>query len=327
MKKAALYFSLCINANLWAQSNFFEQDFDDLSTLTWSQHNDSLITTATEPFPHTKFNHIRGGISSNAILDTTYTSGSISNRSLKVSIPDSVIVPSHYGRSISYYLGGQVIRGNPTIDTTYFSGGHEIRDSYSADQNEMYLRYHIKLDANWLFNSEHIVKVPGLAGTYNSGAGGMWPDLPDSLGWSARMLWGQGPEHSTSEVSPISYVYHLDQKCGNTFQNCGTGDHFPSDDNGAVRWEDLTRYQTGEWHRVEQRIKMNDLGNNNGLTEVWIDGKLDTALSTYQLRFTSADSIKINRLWADIYYGGKYLSPANNDLYLDDGARLAQIFV
>ena len=41
-------------------------------------------------------------------------------------------------------------------------------------------------------------------------------------------------------------------------------------------------------------------------------------MSKSGLRFTTADTIGINRAWADIYYGGGYTSPADNTLYLDD---------
>ena len=313
-------------------TTYFAQDFDDWEDRnfrTWSQHNDSTITTATEALPHVKFNHIQGGLPERATLDITYASGVsgvIANRSLKVFIPNMEGEPEspHYGRSISYYLGGKVVRGDAAVDTTW-KKGQPIRDSFVPDNDEMYLRYHIKLDSSWMFepagDKAHVVKIPGLAGTHKSGSGDMWPQDPDSLGWSARMLAGRGPEYGPDEWSPISYVYHLDQKCGNLVHSCGTGDHFPSGSDG-VEWDLLPRHQMGQWYRIEQRIKMNDPNNGpgqgNGLIEVWIDGEKDPDLCNYELRYTTADTIGINRLWADIHYGGKYLSPADNTLYLDN---------
>ena len=306
-------------------TTYFAQDFDDWEDRnfhTWSQHNDKLINTGNQALPHVKFNHIRGGPAKNAILDTfppSPPSGVIDNRSLKVEIPPL----SSYGRSISYYLEGQVVRGDPGVDTTYFSGGLPIRDSFVPDNDEMYLRYHVKLDARWEFDPDevNVVKIPGLAGTYNAGAGRKWPQDPDSLGWSARMLAGRHPDYGTKEWSPISYVYHLDQKCGNTDHSCESGDHIPSNSEG-VQWDLLPLLQEGQWYRIEQRIKMNDPnsapGQGNGLIEVWIDGKKDPDLCNYELRYTTADTIGINRLWADVYYGSQYLSPADNTLFLDN---------
>ena len=62
----------------------------------------------------------------------------------------------------------------------------------------------------------------------------------------------------------------------------------------------------------------NGPGQGNGLIEVWINGEKDPDLCNYQLRYTTADTIGINRLWADIHYGGKYQSPADNTLFLDN---------
>ena len=144
------------------------------------------------------------------------------------------------------------------------------------------------------------------------------------------MLAGRGPGYTDDEWSPISYVYHLDQECGNTDHSCGHGDHIPSDSDGEVQWDRLSdlKLQMGQWYRIEQRIKMNDTDNmndpdndpdqGNGLIEVWIDGKKDPDLCNYELRYTTADTIGINRLWADIYYGGQYESPADNTLFLDN---------
>ena len=328
MKKAILYGILCLSVHASAQdTTYFAQDFDDWEDRnfrTWSQHNDKMINTGNQALPHVRFNHIRGGSKNNAILDITYDSGVIVNRSLKVSIPSL----SSYGRSISYYLGGQVVRGDAAVDTTY--RGRPIRDSFVPDNDEMYLRYHIKLDPSWVFRTAgakaHVVKIPGLAGTHKSGSGRMWPQDPDSLGWSARMLAGRGPGYTDDEWSPISYVYHLDQECGNTDHSCGHGDHIPSDSDGAVRWDVLSHPDStlkllmGQWYRIEQRLKMNDTdpGQGNGLIEVWINGKKENALCNYELRYTTADTIGINRLWADIYYGGQYESPADNTLFLDN---------
>ncbi len=325
MIKRVLLLAVCVSANLSAQTIFFKQDFDDFSVPTWASHYDETIFTPLGSLPDaSEFNFIRGGHPLNAILDTVGT-----NRSLEIFIPDSTLAVSwnkHFGRSISYYFGGRVVAIDSTIKRTEFSGGLPIWDAYAGEQNEVYLRYNLKIASNWQYDVEDVVKVPGLTGTYNAGAGGIPPDLSKGhLGWSARTLWAQGPTatHSVTEASPISYVYHLGQRCGYTITTCDTGDHIPADPaDGKVIWSSLPKYQIGTWHRVEQRIKMNTysggVANANGEIEVWIDGIRISAISTDTLRFTTADSIRINRVWADIHYGGKYQSPADNYLYLDD---------
>lgn len=52
-----------------------------------------------------------------------------------------------------------------------------IPDS-TRNNDEMYLRYHVTLGEGWFFERNQLVKIPGLAGTYNAGAGGWKPD-PD----------------------------------------------------------------------------------------------------------------------------------------------------
>ena len=318
MKKAILYSALCLSGTALAQdTTYFKQDFEDLTLSIWADHYDKTITTETQALPHVKFNDLRGGLGGVGRRVNLETASG--DRVLKVKVEKD----QHYGRSISYYLGGRIVRGDPAVHKTHKGG--KIYDSYVPDNDEMYFRYHIKLGSDWGFRGVNVVKIPGLAGTYNSGSGGMWPQDPDSLGWSARMLAGRGPDliddpWPENEWVPLSYVYHLEQRCGNPpVHHCGTGDHFPYDDGVLWRHEKLPRHQIGQWYRFEQRIKMNSPpDSSNGLTEVWIDGKKIPPLCDYQLRFTTADTIGINRAWADIHYGGQYSSPKDHHLFLDD---------
>ena len=324
MKRAILYAALCLSGTALAQdTTYFKQGFEDLTLGTWPDHfnNDIAdITTAPPPaLPHVIFNDVRGGVGRGVEQRVHLETTSSGNRILKILVERG----EHYGRSTSYYLGGKIVRGDPAVHQTHRGG--TIYDSHVPDNDEMYFRYHIKLGSDWDFTNNgdidipQVVKIPGLAGTYNSGSGGMWPQDPDSLGWSARMLAGRDEGYPANEWSPISYVYHLDQRCGNTpVHNCGTGDHFPSNDRGRVLWDSLPRHQMDQWYRIEQRIKMNDPGQSNGLTEVWIDGEKNPDLCNYELRFTTADTIGINRAWADVYYGGRYDSPKDHHLCLDN---------
>ena len=329
MKRPILYAALCLSGTALAQdTTYFKQDFEDYRLRTWAEHNDSTNTTADQALPHVKFNRIRGGHPARAFLDTTLAGIVLENRSLEVFIPDSTrnqdgtmnqdgttgdLPRLHFGRSVSYYFGGRIVRGDE--NNLWPTGTSRIYDSYVPDNDEMYLRYHVKLENGWKFDRGDLVKIPGLAGTYNAGAGGHRAD-PDQgkVGWSARMTAGRGPRHSTDEWSPLSYVYHLDQKGE-------TGDHYPYhvvEGKRRRNWDVLPRLQMNRWYRIEQRIKMNDPGKSNGLTEVWINGTKNDSLSKYGLKYTTSDTIGINRVWADIHYGGKYLSPADNTLFLDD---------
>ena len=315
MKRAILYAALCLSGTALAQdTTYFKQDFEDLTLSIWADHYDKTINTENQALPHVKFNDLRGGeggVGRRVHLETT----SSGDRILKVKVEEN----EHYGRSISYYLGGRIVRGDPEVHQTH--KGDTIYDSFVPDNDEMYFRYHIKLGSDWDFTNDgeidipQVVKIPGLSGTYNSGSGGMWPQDPDSLGWSARMLAGRDSGYPRNQWSPLSYVYHLNQKNN-------TGDHFPyfgeEDEEEGVNWNAAPRLQIDQWYRIEQRIKMNDPGQENGLTEVWINGEKDPDLCVYDLAYTTHDTIGINRAWADIHYGGRYSSPKNHHLFLDN---------
>jgi hypothetical protein len=174
----------------------FVQDFD--GEVSWDSLNDSTLVyhpNAGDPkhrdWPHGKFNHIWGGPWSNAGLSTLGASGS--SKSLVVTLQQG----ENYGKSISYYIGGNV-RIVPDL-LAFFSQplppappdnlGALVRDSYVSDSTlkEAYLRYYVMFSPTFNVRKGETGKIPGLAGTWRAGAGGMWPAVPDSLGWSARL--------------------------------------------------------------------------------------------------------------------------------------------
>ena len=103
-------------------TTYFKQDFEDYRLRTWAKHVVNRDTFETQPLPHVKFNRIRGGRADRALLDTTLAGVVLENRSLMVTIPDSArnLDGDHYGRSISYYLGGRILRGDAAVDTTFY---------------------------------------------------------------------------------------------------------------------------------------------------------------------------------------------------------------
>ena len=145
MKRAILYAALCLSGTALAQdTTYFKQDFEDLTLGTWPQHFNNRITTAPSPaLPHVIFNDVRGGVGLGVEQRVHLETTSSGDRILKVKVEEN----EHYGRSISYYLGGKIIRGDPAVHQTH--KGRTIYDSYVPDNDEMYLRYHIKLGSDW----------------------------------------------------------------------------------------------------------------------------------------------------------------------------------
>lgn len=304
--------------------DFDGEDWDDLNDSTLV-HDPGVGNPKHRDWPHVVFNHICGGGGWDlAGLATLGASGS--STSLNVHFPQG----SFRGKAISYYIGGQE-RVTPDL-YAYFSGGSGdcalVRDSYvQPDRGEAYLRYYVMFPTAFNAGKGHTGKIPGLAGTWRAGAGGYWPHWPDSLGWSARMGWGRHPtdagDSDSTQLRLFSYVYHLNQyKHGLYPPGTSTGDCIPQDAYGNAQYDSMTVLEKGQWYEIKQRVKMNTEGYADGITEVWVNDVKQPRLCRYDLKYTLDEgAVGINRVWADIYYGGKVPSPAANELYLD-GFRL-----
>ena len=129
------------------------------------------------------------------------------------------------------------------------------------------------------------------------------------------MLWGHKGRDPQNMLYLFNYVYHLDQ-----LQH--SGDPVPMLSTGQEDYARAANIVRDQWYRIEQRVKLNTHPGGepagDGIVETWIDGAKRDSLCRYDLKYTAADSIGINRLWADIYYGGSYPSPENNTVYLDE---------
>jgi hypothetical protein len=62
-------------------------------------------------------------------------------------------------------------------------------------------------------------------------------------------------------------------------------------------------FPKGRWVRLEQEVKLNDLGYSNGLSRMWVDGKFLSERKDVILRFAK-DSF-INGAVIDVFFGGQ----------------------
>lgn len=99
------------------------------------------------------------------------------------------------------------------------------------------------------------------------------------------------------------YVYHLDQ---------------PKDCGEIMEWNDNGVLDTNRWYCVEGHVKLNDVGEANGMLEGWVDG--EPAFEREGLRFRLDDRIGIDDFWLDFYSGGKQPSPESLHLRVDEVA-------
>lgn len=163
-----------------------------------------------------------------------------------------------------------------------------------------YFRYYLRLADDWKDHADG-GKLPGFAGTYNrAGWGGRPADGKN--GWSARGSF----RRFQNGKNPIGfYCYHADQKGK-------YGHHWV--------WEKdkLGYLDNNRWYCVEQFVQLNtpgrdgQPGKNDGVLRGWIDGQL--AFEKTDIRFRDLDTLKVERVWLNVYHGG--LAPAKFDHHL-----------
>ncbi len=173
---------------------------------------------------------------------------------------------------------------------------------------EAYMRYYLRLGPEWA-DSPDSGKLPGFAGTYNrAGWGGRgWNGLQ---GWSARgaFIKSLPPDHPAYRLLPLaSYVYH--SKSASSY-----GDILVW---GGGKGAGLIK--PNRWVCIEQHIRLNTPGREDGVLRAWVDGQPVFARRNLRLRDTLA--VGIENAWFDLYMGGQ--QPALKDMSIN----IAQVVV
>ncbi len=167
----------------------------------------------------------------------------------------------------------------------------------SEEPEEIYFRYSLRFADDW--RPERGGKLPGIAGTYRrAGWGGRRVNGKD--GWSARGLFAGQKDGKT----PIGYYcYHVDMK-----GQYGSGWVWDKDRLGSL--------ENNRWYGVEQYVKLNTPGKNDGCLKAWIDGRL--AFEKNDVRMRDVKSLKIECVWMNVYHGGKWSAKSTQHLYIDN---------
>ena len=184
-------------------------------------------------------------------------------------------------------------RGNRGMDSRILLGRLLLQEP-----EELYFRYYLRLADNW----DPVVdggKLPGMAGTYGrAGWGGRRAD--GTNGWSAR--------GSFARVAPESSALHDGRAIGSYVYHAGMLSRY-GDGWGwnlrAAGW-----LQKGRWYSVEQQVKLNTPGHDDGVLRAWIDGRI--AFENTRVRFRETPALRIETVWFNIYHGGA--KPAHKDL-------------
>lgn len=164
---------------------------------------------------------------------------------------------------------------------------------------EYYLTVVMRLDGDW---PDVGGKFPGLANTGISNT----PAIPTNINgvdcrnagwgeraangcrWSARTGWNR---RQANRVAAGSYYYALN-----------TGDFWGKSIPMISPWE------IGKWFAYVERVKLNDVGQANGLLSYWrcSDQGCGTQFQKNDIRWRNTDIAQsnISEVWADVYCGG-----------------------
>ncbi len=183
-------------------------------------------------------------------------------------------------------------------------GGHygaslqyDFKKKIGLEPEEIYFRYYLRFGSDW--NPRRGGKLPGIGGTYDRGGWGGRPS-DGRNGWSARGQFNGQREGRT----PVGfYCYHADMR----------GSY-----GSSWIWEkDKLGYLENErWYCIEQYVKMNTPGKNDGILRGWVDGKL--AFEKTDVRMRDIPDLKIECVWINIYHGGTWSAPSDDHLFIDN---------
>lgn len=189
-------------------------------------------------------------------------------------------------------------------DNYGFSLIYKFMNELGYEPEEIYFRYYLRLANDWNQTLD-TGKMPGISGTYGTAGWGGRP-VDGTNGWSARGSY----RYTIPAGNPLegrtplgTYCYHADM----------VGDY-----GSAWLWtKGYNAYvANNQWYCVEQYLKMNTPGQNDGIIKAWIDGRL--AFEKTDIRFRDITDLKIEQIWMNVYHGGGRDSPYDQHLYFDN---------
>lgn len=211
---------------------------------------------------------------------------------------DTVSVVSVDGERLFQPWRGKALRIKVPAGRHYGASlQYEFKQRLGYEPEEVYFRYYLRFASDW--NPEQGGKLPGIGGMYGRGGWGGRPS-DGRNGWSARGQFNgcQGGK------TPIGfYCYHADMK----------GQY-----GASWIWKDegLGYLENSRWYCIEQYVKLNTPGANDGILRGWVDGRL--AFEKTDVRMRDIAELKIECIWINIYHGGKWSAPSDDHLFIDN---------
>jgi hypothetical protein len=202
----------------------------------------------------------------------------------------STILYSHNSASIA----NDVINGSSTKimrithEANKVSVGFELNVNLKKDYDEVYLSF------NWKFSNE-----------FNSTAGGKLPGLgglPDFGAYCPTGVNGFRVHNMFYQAGQI-FSYHYDRSSYGESYGCPWGG--PA---GASDYFSYNYMNNGTWYNITQRLVMNTftggVANQDGIKEVWIDGRLVMQEKDLKFMGVQSDTLKIDAFRLSNFYGG-----------------------
>ena len=174
----------------------------------------------------------------------------------------------------------------------------KFKDQIGSEPEEIYFRYYLRLGDDWTTKTSG--KFPGIAGTYGkAGWGGRRANGKN--GWSARGMFSPTDDKGKNQIGFYCYHAKMKGKVGSVW-----------------KWTKAKRglLKRNRWYCIEQYIKLNTPGKNNGQARGWVDGK--SAFVKKDIRFRNIKDLKIDRIWLEVYMGGSKTAAKDHHIYIDD---------
>ena len=226
--------------------------------------------------------------------------------SWKVDQPNVTFVPVETAESLGFApLSGRALQVVvPKDQRMGLNLLYLFKERLGYEPEEIYFRYYLRLASDWNPTRDG-GKFPGIAGTYGrAGWGGRQSD--GTNGWSARGSFGVVPQgdNPLAGLTPVgNLAAHVDMP----------------NPHGSVWWwmlDKLGLLERNRWYSIEQHVKLNSPDKKDGVLRVWIDGKL--AFENRTIRYRTVDTLKIDRVWMNVYHGGKATAPVDYHLFIDN---------
>lgn len=218
--------------------------------------------------------------------------------------------------------GGKALQS--LIKATQYGTGcshHFYTSKYAGQQlDEVFMRYYVWLNDDY-YGSTDGGKMPGVASEswYNGyllcGGGGS-SCAGGKKGWTLRGGFNMNPDANNPIYPRVpfhTYAYHADQ-------NGEYGDFWSWGPRGLI---ELKKWTSVEWH-----VKVNTPGVNDGVVQVWVDGRLAFDKQNVKLRGELPWDARVvgemmikDAPWIVHFYGGK------NPPYVRDHTALFDKFV